>query len=113
MPVSGTFLSLPAVWWELCSPFNLKHSLLWMHGMRKMSCLLQDYDDDGESAAGGRLLRLLTLVGAENVLVVVSRWYGGVLLGPARFTHINNAARQLLDECGYVSSKQSKSSKKK
>ncbi|CAK0782548.1 hypothetical protein CVIRNUC_005766 [Coccomyxa viridis] len=63
---------------------------------------LQDYDDDGESAAGGRLLRLLTLVGAENVVVVVSRWFGGVLLGPARFTHINNAARQLLDQCGYI-----------
>ena len=41
-------------------------------------------------------------MGAENVIVVVSRWYGGVLLGPARFTHINNAARQLLDQCGYI-----------
>lgn len=45
-------------------------------------------------------------------MVVVSRWYGGILLGPARFTHINNAARQLLDECGYVS-KDSSSKKKK
>ena len=74
---------------------------------------MQDYDDDGESAAGGRLLKLLALVGAENVVVVVSRWYGGVLLGPARFTHINNAARQLLDNCGYVISKQSKTSKRR
>lgn len=63
---------------------------------------LQDYDDDGETAAGSRLLKLLTIVGAENVVVVVSRWFGGVLLGPARFTHINNAARTLLDECGYI-----------
>ena len=68
----------------------------------KADSAMQDYDDDGESAAGGRLLRLLTLVGAENVVVVVSRWFGGVLLGPARFTHINNAARQLLDQCGYI-----------
>ena len=36
------------------------------------------------------------------MLVVVSRWYGGVKLGPARFTHINNAARQLLVELGHV-----------
>ncbi len=75
--------------------------------------LKQDYDDDGESAAGGRLLKLLMLVGAQNVVVVVSRWFGGVLLGPSRFTHINNAARQLLDEFGYVSTKQTKGSKKK
>ncbi len=32
-----------------------------------------------------------------NVLVVVTRWYGGILLGPSRFTHINNAARLLLE----------------
>jgi Uncharacterized protein family UPF0029 len=35
-------------------------------------------------------------------VVVVSRWYGGVLLGPARFTHINNAARNLLSAEGYI-----------
>ncbi|KAK9814487.1 hypothetical protein WJX72_006663 [[Myrmecia] bisecta] len=66
---------------------------------------VQDYDDDGEDAAGGRLLHLLQMVDARNVMVVVSRWYGGVLLGPARFTHINNAARQLLQQCGYVQTK--------
>ena len=39
------------------------------------------------------------------MVVVVSRWFGGTLLGPSRFTHINNAARQLLDECGYIKGK--------
>ncbi len=38
--------------------------------------------------------------------VVVSRWYGGILLGPARFTYINNAARELLDACGYIAAKE-------
>ena len=65
----------------------------------------QDCDDDGESAAGGRMLHLLQMVDARNVVVVVSRWYGGILLGPARFTHINNAARDLLNECGYIAAK--------
>ena len=64
---------------------------------------MQDFDDDGESAAGGRLLHMLQVVGGQDVVVVVSRWYGGILLGPARFTHINNAARKLLDQCGYIS----------
>ncbi|KAI8053766.1 ribosomal protein S5 domain 2-type protein [Syncephalis plumigaleata] len=64
--------------------------------------LLQDCDDDGETAAGGRLLHLLQIVDAQNVVVVVSRWYGGIQLGPDRFKHINNAARQLLATNGYI-----------
>ena len=53
----------------------------------------QDCDDDGESAAGGRLLHLLELMGVWNVMVVVTRWYGGIHLGPDRFRLINQAAR--------------------
>ena len=44
----------------------------------------QDADDDGEAAAGGRLLHLLQMADARNVAVVVTRWFGGVLLGPDR-----------------------------
>lgn len=35
-------------------------------------------------------------------MVVVSRWFGGVLLGPDRFRLINNTARSLLSTCGYI-----------
>ena len=42
---------------------------------------VQDCDDDGEAAAGGRLLHLLQAADVRNVVVVVSRWFGGVLLG--------------------------------
>ncbi|PSN34372.1 Protein IMPACT [Blattella germanica] len=77
-------------------------------------CFLQDCDDDGETQAGGRLLHLLQILGVQNVMVVVSRWYGGVHLGPDRFRHINNAARQVLEIAGLVStSNQQKKSKKK
>ncbi|GFR40828.1 hypothetical protein Agub_g1303, partial [Astrephomene gubernaculifera] len=61
---------------------------------------LQDYDDDGETAAGGRLLHLLQAADVRNVVVVVSRWFGGVLMGPGRFTAINNTARVLLEQMG-------------
>eukprot|EP00873_Tetraselmis_striata_P042264 jgi/Tetstr1/462528/TSEL_007517.t1 len=64
--------------------------------------LLQDHDEDGENAAGGRLLNLLQIVDARDVIVIVSRWYGGVKLGPSRFTIINNVARELLVAEGYV-----------
>ena len=60
-----------------------------------------------------RLLKLLQVVNASNVVVIVSRWYGGVLLGPSRFQIITNAARSLLDECGYIQTKQQKHNGKK
>lgn len=75
--------------------------------------LVQDCDDDGESAAGGRLLHLLQstciyssmfvdeqMMDVKNAVVVVSRWYGGILLHGDRFKHINNVARILLQETG-------------
>lgn len=61
-----------------------------------------DSDDDGESAAGGRLLHLLQVVDARDVLVVVSRWYGGIHLGPDRFKRISQVARDVLDRHGCV-----------
>uniref|UniRef100_A0A3Q4AV63 RWD domain-containing protein n=1 Tax=Mola mola TaxID=94237 RepID=A0A3Q4AV63_MOLML len=65
---------------------------------------LQDCEDDGETAAGGRLLHLLQILDVRNVMVVVSRWYGGILLGPDRFKHINNCARNILVEEGFAAS---------
>lgn len=40
----------------------------------------QDCDDDGETAAGGRVLHLMQLMDIWNVMVVVTRWYGGLSL---------------------------------
>ncbi|XP_050016631.1 protein IMPACT isoform X2 [Alexandromys fortis] len=65
---------------------------------------LQDCEDDGETAAGGRLLHLMEILNVKNVMVVVSRWYGGILLGPDRFKHINNCARNILVEKNFTSS---------
>ena len=65
----------------------------------------QDCDDDGETAAGGRLLHLLQVMDIWNILVVVSRWYGGVKLGPDRFSVINNVAREVILEGGWRKSR--------
>lgn len=62
------------------------------------SGILASCDDDGESKAGSRLLELLTIVDVSNILVVVTRWYGGIKLGPDRFKCINNAARDVLEQ---------------
>jgi len=63
--------------------------------------LVADNDDDGEDGAGVKLAQLLDVMKAHGVLIVVSRWYGGIHLGPDRFKLINNAARSLLTEHGF------------
>ncbi|KAJ7292880.1 ribosomal protein S5 domain 2-type protein [Mycena rebaudengoi] len=66
------------------------------------SVLHQDNDDDGETAAGGRLAHLLHILEVDNVLVVVTRYFGGIHLGPDRFKHINQAARNALELGGFL-----------
>lgn len=40
--------------------------------------LKYDNDDDGEDAAGSRLAQLLEMRKEDGVLILVSRWYGGM-----------------------------------
>lgn len=75
--------------------------------------LAHDCDDDGETAAGSRLAELLHLLPADNVVVVCSRWFGGIKLGPDRFKHINNTCRNLLEEHGFCPPKKTDGKKKR
>ncbi|CAB9501008.1 Protein IMPACT [Seminavis robusta] len=68
-------------------------------------CEVSDNDDDGEKGSGAKLAALLDLSNANNVIVVVSRWYGGVHLGPARFKYIASTARDVLEEHGFLPKK--------
>ena len=43
-------------------------------------------------------MRVVRELGASDVLVIVSRWYGGELLGPVRFDHITHCARAALQQ---------------
>ncbi|CAG8514255.1 9717_t:CDS:2, partial [Dentiscutata heterogama] len=78
------------------------HNIMAYRIVQDNGVILQDNDDDGETAAGSRLLHLLQILDAKNVIVIVSRWYGGIKLGPDRFKDINNCARDLLDKYGYM-----------
>lgn len=40
--------------------------------------LKHDNDDDGEDGAGSRLAQLLEMRKEDGVLILVSRWFGGV-----------------------------------
>jgi ubiquitin-protein ligase len=85
----------------------------WRIQNARMGVTIQDCDDDGERAAGGRLLHLMQLMDVWNVVVVVTRWYGGVKLGLDRFRLINEAAREALVKGGFVKTEEDKPSKKK
>jgi hypothetical protein len=73
----------------------------------------QDCDDDGEAAAGSRMLHLMQLMDVWDVMVVVTRWYGGILLGPDRFRIINTAAREALVLGGFAKEGKESDTKKK
>lgn len=53
------------------------------------------HDDDGEKYGGKTLDTVLASMEVEGA-IVVARWYGGVMLGPARFDHIRNCAREAI-----------------
>ncbi|CUM52594.1 unnamed protein product [Debaryomyces tyrocola] len=53
----------------------------------------QGFKDNGEKGAGSKLLQqVLVNHNLMNILVIVTRWYGGSPLGPLRFRHIINAS---------------------
>lgn len=48
-----------------------------------------------------------------NVMVVVSRWFGGSHIGPDRFKHINSAAREAIVRAGFMDGASNQASNKK
>jgi hypothetical protein len=70
------------------------------------------HDDDGEKWAGGRLQNVLNDTQAEGV-VVVARWYGGQNIGPIRFTHMENCAKEAIWKWKVASSQVEKEAKSK
>jgi hypothetical protein len=59
-------------------------------------------DDDGEDRAGATLRAALRREGFTSVAACVARWYGGVNIGKARFTHIQDCAVRALQAGGLV-----------
>jgi len=49
---------------------------------------LSGRDDDGEHGGADCILHVLKAMKAVNLVVMVSRWFGGIMLGPMRFRHI-------------------------
>lgn len=74
------------------------NTLAWrVQGERSV---VQDCDDDGEKGAGKYVLYVMKQMKANDCVVVVSRWFGGIKLGPVRFRHISNVVRDILEAHG-------------
>lgn len=69
------------------------HIIAW----RTSSPVAQGFKDNGEKGAGYRLLeQVLERHNVVDMLVIVTRWYGGNPIGSLRFRHINNSALESL-----------------
>ncbi|EDO18777.1 hypothetical protein Kpol_1028p52 [Vanderwaltozyma polyspora DSM 70294] len=77
------------------------HHVMSAWRVKQDAIAFQDSDDDGETAAGSRMLHLVTIMDVWNVMVVVVRWFGGIHLGPDRFKHINSTAREAVLKAGF------------
>ncbi|EFQ35478.1 uncharacterized protein GLRG_10622 [Colletotrichum graminicola M1.001] len=55
-------------------------------------------EDDGETGCGEFILRLMREAGVDDVVVVLSRWFGGELLGPDRWRLMRNVTTEALSQ---------------
>lgn len=58
----------------------------------------EDSFDDGETGCGDFLLKNMRDTNAIDTLVVMTRWYGGIMLGPDRWRIIRNCLKDALAE---------------
>lgn len=65
-------------------------------GVTSAESTIEDSFDDGETMCGAFVQRIMREAGAVDILVVVSRWFGGILLGPDRWRLIRNCVTQAL-----------------
>ncbi|KAK0707475.1 hypothetical protein B0H67DRAFT_495440 [Lasiosphaeris hirsuta] len=54
--------------------------------------------DDGETGCGDLMLRVMREAGAVDTMVVLTRWFGGVFLGPDRWRLMRNCVAGALSE---------------
>lgn len=76
---------------------------VWAYRIRPSASSLSTHvressHDDGETGGGDLLLRVLRDANVVDTLVVMTRWYGGVMLGPDRWRLMRNVVSGALAE---------------
>ncbi|MEL6870518.1 MAG: YigZ family protein [Pseudomonadota bacterium] len=75
---------------------NKKFAKATHHSWGLLSATGPMKNDDGEDGAGILIVRALQQANLHGHVVVVTRWFGGTLLGDARFQHVKNAVQHYL-----------------
>lgn len=83
---------------------NATHNM-YAYRIQGENGIIENSNDDGETGASQNLLFLLQRGNVVNCLIVVSRWYGGIKLGSARFKIIVNVAKELLQDLKILAKK--------
>jgi hypothetical protein len=60
--------------------------------------IIEEWNDDGESGGGRHILGLLQASDIVGVLLVVTRWYGGIMLGVDRWRIMTQVSRDALSQ---------------
>lgn len=60
--------------------------------------VIEDSNDDGESGGGRHILGLLQQSDIVGILLVVTRWYGGIMLGVDRWRIMSQVSRDALSQ---------------
>jgi len=68
----------------------------WAARLSRDGKIWETKQDDGETGAGGVILRIMQKQNYVNSIVVVTRWFGGKHLGPDRFKHVQDATIKML-----------------
>lgn len=66
--------------------------------IKKDDKIIELKNDDGEAGAGNIILEILRNNDVENLVVCVTRWFGGKKLGADRFKHVKNATIYFLEK---------------
>ncbi|PZM83595.1 YigZ family protein [Candidatus Gracilibacteria bacterium] len=61
--------------------------------LQENGSVIEGKNDDGETGAGLCILREIQRVDFVNVVVVVTRFFGGIMLQSDRFKHVINATK--------------------
>lgn len=69
----------------------------WAASISKDGIIYETKSDDGETGAGNVMLRIVNASQYTDVVVCVTRWFGGVKLEGDRFKHVQNATKYLFD----------------
>lgn len=59
--------------------------------------IIESKNDDGETGAGMCILREMRRANAVNMIIIVTRYFGGVHLQADRFRHVIDATKMILE----------------